>query len=136
MPVSKNRRKSKKPSKSKRKAKNIIVTVALYGPDDTVATKMVVSAVNEKTRDIKEMKKWYSEGMIDVREIDQVVHDVADFVGKWNPSTIVSPDRIFGCPHEEGIDYPENESCPECPFWRERDRFTGDLLTLTGPEVI
>ncbi len=35
---------------------------------------------------------------------------------------------IIGCPHEEGIDYPDGEVCPQCPFWARRDRFTGELL--------
>jgi hypothetical protein len=30
---------------------------------------------------------------------------------------------IFGCPHEEGIDYPNGGVCPRCPFWAEHDRF-------------
>jgi hypothetical protein len=40
----------------------------------------------------------------------------------------VVADRIVGCPHEEGIDYPDGEKCPECPFWATRDRWSGDLL--------
>jgi hypothetical protein len=31
--------------------------------------------------------------------------------------------EIIGCPHEEGIDYPEKEDCPQCPFWKGRDRW-------------
>ena len=26
--------------------------------------------------------------------------------------------RLIGCPHEEGIDYPEGHSCPHCPYRR------------------
>jgi hypothetical protein len=36
-------------------------------------------------------------------------------------------DRIIGCPHEEGIDYPEGTSCPECLYWEGRDRWTGQM---------
>lgn len=32
----------------------------------------------------------------------------------------VMMEEIFGCPHEEGIDYPVGEVCPECPFWADR----------------
>jgi hypothetical protein len=32
---------------------------------------------------------------------------------------------MLGCPHEEGIDYPEGEACPECPYWAGRDRPIG-----------
>jgi hypothetical protein len=41
---------------------------------------------------------------------------------------VTMTDRIIGCPHEEGIDYPEGECYPLCPFWAGRDRWTGELL--------
>ena len=37
--------------------------------------------------------------------------------------SVIMMEQIFGCPHEEGIDYPEGEACPQCPFWKGRDRF-------------
>lgn len=45
---------------------------------------------------------------------------------------LIMADRILGCPHEEGIDYPDGESCPECPYRAGRDRFTGDRLHRGG----
>jgi hypothetical protein len=33
-------------------------------------------------------------------------------------------EKIFGCPHEEGIDYPEGEKCPYCPYWATHDRYS------------
>jgi hypothetical protein len=36
-------------------------------------------------------------------------------------------DQIIGCPHEEGIDY-EGATCPACPFWAGRDRWTRTRL--------
>jgi hypothetical protein len=30
--------------------------------------------------------------------------------------------EMLGCPHDEGIDYPEGEACPEYPFWVGRER--------------
>lgn len=123
---------SRKPPKRRRKRKSPqkrsarIVTIALYGPDDRVATKLVASVVKESSGKIEALKRWYSPGDTDVRELDEVVEGVADLVAKANPKTVVSPDRIIGCPHEEGIDYPEGESCPECPFWVGKDRFSGE----------
>jgi hypothetical protein len=81
--------------------------------------------VKESSGKVEEIKRWYSNGEIDVRELDDVVKGVADLIAQSNPRTIVSPDKIIGCPHEEGIDYPEGEWCPECPFWAGRDRFSG-----------
>jgi len=37
--------------------------------------------------------------------------------------SLVMAERIFGCPHEEAIDYPKGEPCPLCPFWKGRDRW-------------
>ena len=41
--------------------------------------------------------------------------------------SVVMTDGIIGCPHQEGIDY-QGEWCPVCEFWRERDRFAGQML--------
>jgi hypothetical protein len=30
--------------------------------------------------------------------------------------SVVMLDRIIGCPHEEGIDYPDGQACPSAPF--------------------
>jgi hypothetical protein len=32
-------------------------------------------------------------------------------------------EKIFGCPHEEGIDYPDGEHCPRCHYWKDHDRY-------------
>ena len=37
---------------------------------------------------------------------------------------VIAVERIIGCPHEEGLDYPEGMKCPLCPFWSNRNRFT------------
>jgi hypothetical protein len=34
---------------------------------------------------------------------------------------------VYADPHEEGIDY-EGATCPACPFWAGRDRWTGTRL--------
>jgi len=128
MPVSKNRRKNKIKTTSKQKESNLVVTVSLYGKNDRIASKLVATTIHMGTKKIKEMKKWYSDTNNDVREIPDVVKELAAFIGKWNPKVVTSPDKIIGCPHEEGIDYPENESCPECTFWKHRDRFSGELI--------
>ncbi len=126
MPVSKNKRKNK--STPKLKDSKLVVTISLYGKNDQVASKLVATTLHMGSKKIKEMKKWYSDTEEDIREIPEVVKELAAFVGKWNPKIVSSLDKIIGCPHEEGIDYPENESCPECPFWSYRDRFTGELI--------
>lgn len=52
-----------------------------------------------------------------------------NYVRKENEAkSVVMADRIIGCPHEEGVDYPDGSKCPQCPFWAIRDRFTGDII--------
>jgi hypothetical protein len=50
------------------------------------------------------------------------------FVEEHGAKTVMLADRIIGCPHEEGIDYPAGEKCPQCEFWATRDRWSGDVL--------
>ncbi len=50
--------------------------------------------------------------------------EVANFLKRHRVAESVTYDRIFGCPHEEGMDYPEGAACPFCPFWENVDRYT------------
>ncbi len=43
-------------------------------------------------------------------------------------SSVIMLNKIIGCPHEEGIDYPDGESCQECPYWINRDRWSDDIV--------
>jgi hypothetical protein len=37
---------------------------------------------------------------------------MVEFIDRHGAATIAMPDGIFGCPHEEGIDYPLGQECP------------------------
>lgn len=102
------------------------VTVAFYGPDDQLATKAVASLILHEDGDIEAMEKWFAKDG-DVRNDRSIKAEMLAFFAEANPKSIVTTDRIIGCPHEEGIDYPEGEWCPECPFWKNRNRFTGQI---------
>jgi hypothetical protein len=84
-----------------------LATVALYGPDDTTATKLTVGIVPSEDAEATE--------------------EVLAFITEAGAKSVVMADRIIGCPHEEGIDY-EGATCPACPFWAGRDRWTGKRL--------
>ena len=103
-----------------------VATVAFYGPDDTVATKLAVGIVPSKDADVSELKTWISE-QGDVRNDADVGGEVLAFIEAAGAKTVVMTDGIIGCPHEEGIDY-EGSTCPVCPFWAGRDRWTGKRL--------
>ncbi len=102
-----------------------IATIALYGPTDKKATKLVVGIVRREHGEAEQMKKWYSD--VDVAKESGVFEEVLEFIKKSDAKSVVMADRIIGCPHEEGIDYPEGESCPLCPFWKGRNRWTGEF---------
>jgi|SRR5271163_514255 len=103
-----------------------VATVALYGPDDTTATKLTVGIVPAEDAEVADLRRWFSEGR-DIRNDAGVAEEVLAFITKTGAKSVVMTDRIIGCPHEEGIDY-EGSTCPNCPFWVGRDRWTGKLL--------
>ena len=104
-----------------------IGSLAFYGPDDRMATKMVASIVRgEREEDVGEMRKWFTTDH-DVRNDRIFAEEVGAFFDMHGVRSIVMPDRIIGCPHEEGIDY-AGPICPQCPFWANRDRWTGEII--------
>ena len=102
-----------------------VATVALYGPTDKKATKLVVAILENENVDSEYIKKWFSE--TDIRHDFHAFDEPMEFIKEHEAKSVSMLDRIIGCPHEEGIDYPEGKSCPECPFWEGRDRWSGDL---------
>ncbi|NWG75722.1 MAG: hypothetical protein HXY24_14160, partial [Rubrivivax sp.] len=105
-----------------------IGTIAFYGEDDKFASKVVVGIVlSEKNDDVAFMEKWFGT-KIDVRRDIEIRSQIVKFLEQHNVHRVVMVDRIIGCPHEEGIDYPEGEKCPHCPFWAHKDRWTGETI--------
>jgi hypothetical protein len=103
-----------------------VATVALYGPDDTRATKLTVGIVPAEHAGVADLRRWFSEET-DNRIDAGVAQEVLAFIDAAGARSVVMTDRIIGCPHEQGIDY-EGPTCPECPFWAGRDRWTGKRL--------
>ena len=103
-----------------------VATVALYGPDDTTATKLAVGIVPAENSEVTDLRRWFSEGR-DIRNDVDVAEQVLAIITDSGAKSVVMTDRIIGCPHEEGIDY-EGSTCPHCPFWAARDWWTGNRL--------
>jgi len=102
-------------------------TVAFYGPNDTHATKVAVSIFTREGPEPEALKRWFADDT-DVRNDLVVGGEILAFLGQHAVKSVVVTDGIIGCPHEEGIDYPEGQACPQCPFWAHRDRWTGELI--------
>ena len=58
-----------------------------------------------------------------------IAAELADWLRSQGIKDTLSYDRIIGCPHEEGIDYPIGRTCPQCPFWAGIDRFTHEPIS-------
>jgi hypothetical protein len=103
-----------------------VATVAFYGPTNVVATKLVCGIIKHEGAEAELMKKWFSDN--DVRKSEKILDEVLTFIEENEVKSIGMVEEIIGCPHEEGIDYPEGESCPKCGSWKGRDRFTHEML--------
>ncbi len=101
-------------------------TIAFYGPDNEKATKVVCGIIKTKGSDAGPLKKWFTK--TDIRKSEKVIAEVLLFIEEQQAQTVLMADRIIGCPHEEIVDYPEGEYCPECPFWKNRDRMTHEII--------
>jgi len=105
-----------------------VATISFYGPTDSFASKAAVGIVLHEGGEADLLERWFSDE-VDIRFNRPIIRQIGEFIRSHNVKSVVMPDRIIGCPHEEGIDYPEGESCPECPFWEDRDRWTGELIS-------
>ncbi|HAS6957203.1 hypothetical protein [Vibrio vulnificus] len=103
-----------------------VATVAFYGPDNTVATKLVCAIIPYDGADPEPMKKWFKE--TDIRKDELILKEVLAFIENNGAKTVSMVEDVIGCPHEEGIDYPEGEHCPQCLYWKGKDRFAGTML--------
>ena len=102
-------------------------TVAFYGPDNTRATKVAVGIITAEGTKADPLERWFAEAG-DVRSDPAIGREILEFIGRHGVKSVVATDRIIGCPHEEGVDYPDGQVCPRCPFWAHRDRWTGEVI--------
>jgi hypothetical protein len=102
-------------------------TVAFYGPDDRRASKVAVGIVTSEGAEPHELERWFSD-QADVRDDADTIAGIMTFIERHGAKTVIVSDRIIGCPHEEGVDYPDGQKCLKCPFWATRDRWSGNVL--------
>jgi hypothetical protein len=104
-----------------------VATIAFYGPDDEFASKVAVGIVAADGADPDPLERWFA-AELDVRRDPAIGDRILALIREHGVKTVAMSGRIIGCPHEEGIDYPPGEVCPECPFWAHRDRWTGEVI--------
>ncbi len=104
-----------------------VATVAYYGPDAKRASKVAVGIISEEGREADPLERWHSEDS-DARFDPAICGSVLEFIKAHNARSVVMSPGIIGCPHEEGKDYPPGEKCPACPYWADKDRWTGEVI--------
>jgi hypothetical protein len=89
-------------------------TVALYGPDDKTTTKIAAGVIfHESAEPI--IKRWVSTNVMDNPKVQQ---ELREFFTQHGVKSVAMNEGNMGCPHEEGLDFPQGEDCPFCPFWK------------------
>lgn len=117
-----------------------IGVVAAYGPDASRATKLVASVLPAgRGEGVVASRTWTGES--DLRRDPAIRAETLAFFAMHGVRDFARPDRIIGCPHQEGIDYPLGRTCPACPFWEKVDRFTHQPIrppaaTMPAEEVL
>ena len=85
-----------------------VATIAYYGPDDKNATKVSVGIVPHEDAEPSILEKWFNEDN-DIRKDKAINKEIIAFIKENRAKSVVMADRILGCPHEEGIDYPDGQ---------------------------
>ena len=91
-----------------------IGTVALYGPDDKITTKIVAAVILEEDGD-PILKRWVGTKL---QGDPKVARGMRTFFTKHRVKRVVVTEGNLGCPHEEGPDFPVGGDFPFCPFWK------------------
>ena len=104
-----------------------IATIAYYGPDTGRATKVAVGIILRERQEPDALQRWHSTDS-DVRFDQHICGAVLDFITAHHVKSVVISPGIIGCPHEEGVDYRSGEKCPACPYWADKNRWTGEVI--------
>jgi hypothetical protein len=75
-----------------------LATVALYGPDDSTATKLTVGIVPAEDAEATDLRRWFSKEQTDIRDDIRATEEVLAFITEAGAKSVVMTDRIIGCP--------------------------------------
>ena len=99
--------------KSKKRPEYPIGTVALYGPDDKITTKIAAGVITSPTAE-PIIERWVAS---DVTTNPRIQQEMKEFFAGHGVKSVAISEGNMGCPHEEGEDFLEGTDCPFCPFW-------------------
>lgn len=119
---------------SQRETKFPLAIVTFYGPDDRSPFKIAVGIIEKAGSEPVVVKRWVGTR---VSADPKVKAKIKKFVEGYKVKQIAITDKIIGCPHEEGIDYPKGQDCPFCPFWKGKkvNRFNTKILVIDASAI-
>jgi hypothetical protein len=82
---------------------------------------VAVGIVPAEGAEVSALQRRFSETG-DIRLDSRVENEIIRFLRLHGVKSVVIKDGIFGCPHEEGIDYSDGDVCPQSPFWANLER--------------
>ena len=98
-----------------REKKGLPIGILTYfGPDNKTITK-IVAIIVEKSNVEPLLRKWIKP---EILSDPGVATEIGQYFLDHNTKDIVIAEGVLGCPHEEGVDYPKGEDCPQCPYWK------------------
>lgn len=101
-----------------------IGTIALYGPDDKLTTKIAAGVIAYAGAEAI-IERWVGTTVADDPKVQR---EIQDFFKQHGVKSVAAADSNMGCPHEEGEDFPKGEDCPFCPFWKGKQGSAADDL--------
>ncbi len=90
-----------------------LATVTYHGPGPDTATKIVVGILKSADQD-PVIRSWSGSG---IAEDVNSAREIALFIKEHAVNRVLTSEWVLSCPHEEGVDYPLGEDCPQCPEW-------------------
>lgn len=93
-----------------------LAIIAFYGYNDQSAVKTVIGIVEEAGSPPAHINKWSCEKG-DLRKDVESIKAFFRYIESHEVRSVALTPGIYACPHDPGIDYPQGDACPLCPFW-------------------
>lgn len=95
--------------------------IAFYGHHDKIATKAVIGIMKESGSVYGDIKTWNFENG-DLRKDVPTIKELFRYIESHEVMSVALAPGIYSCPHEAGVDYPQGEACPHCPYWGNKQK--------------
>ena len=109
--------------KPKKRPEYPIGTVALYGPNDKITTKIAASVIKSPNAE-PILERWVA---TDVTTSPKVQREIKEFFERHGVKSIAMSEGNMGCPHEEGEDFLMARTVPSALSGRESKAATAGI---------